>query len=227
MGFMLEKVVPWGRSFDEYCAMFALGEHDLQKTILGIGDGPASFNAVLSERGGRVVSADPLYAFSGEQIRQRIEAIYDDMIEQVTVNAAYLRLERFGSASALGQARLRAMERFLRDYNNGKRQGRYLCAQLPSLPFTDRSFDLAVCSHLLFLYSEQMGLEFHLRSVTELCRIAGEVRIYPLLDLSHRTSRHLEPVLSRLAQAGLQADVESVDYEFQIGAKHMLRILTP
>ena len=52
MGFNLNKVVPWGRSFDEYCAMFALDTLDLQKTIVGVGDGPASFNAELSEKGG-------------------------------------------------------------------------------------------------------------------------------------------------------------------------------
>lgn len=226
MGFTLEKVVPWGRSFEEYVAMFALSEADLQKFILGVGDGPASFNALLHERGGKMLSADPVYGFSGEKIRGRIEEIYDDMIEQVGANAEHLRLERFGSAAALGQARLRAMERFLCDLDAGRKQGRYLNAELPDLPFADHSFDLAVCSHLLFLYSEQLGLEFHLRSVMELCRVAREIRIFPLLDLSHQTSPHLQPVLAELEQADSQASIEMVDYEFQIGAKHMLRIMS-
>ena len=42
MSFTLEKVVPWGRSFDEYTAMFSLTETELEKHILGCGDGPAS-----------------------------------------------------------------------------------------------------------------------------------------------------------------------------------------
>ncbi len=226
MGFTLEKVVPWGRSFEEYVAMFALSEVDLQKFILGIGDGPASFNALIHERGGRMLSADPVYAFSGEQIRGRIEEIYDDTIEQVAANAEHLRLERFGSAAALGQVRLRAMERFLRDFEGGKRERRYLSAEFPDLPFADHSFDLALCSHLLFLYSEQLEQEFHLRSVMELYRVAREIRIFPLLDLSHQTSPHLQPVLAELKQAGLQANIERVDYEFQIGPKHMLRIMS-
>lgn len=46
-----------------------------------------------------------------------------------------------------------------------------------------RSFDLAVCSHLLFLYSEHLSEDFHVESIKELCRVAGEARIFPLLEL--------------------------------------------
>ena len=58
MGFTLEKVVPWGRSYEEYLCMFDLSETDLQRRILGCGDGPAGFNAMMKQRGGRVVSFD-------------------------------------------------------------------------------------------------------------------------------------------------------------------------
>ncbi len=50
MGFTLEKVVPWGRSFDEYVNMFGLTEVDLGLCILGCGDGPAAFNSALAKR---------------------------------------------------------------------------------------------------------------------------------------------------------------------------------
>ncbi len=43
--FTLDHVVPWGRSFEEYRAMFAIDDRDLDGGILGCGDGPASFNA--------------------------------------------------------------------------------------------------------------------------------------------------------------------------------------
>ena len=60
----LEQVVPWGRSLAEYRAMFTLSEEDLQKRILGCGDGPASFNAEMTASGKpTVTSVDPLYAF--------------------------------------------------------------------------------------------------------------------------------------------------------------------
>ncbi len=224
MGFNLTTVIPWGRSFDEYCAMFLISGEDLHKSILGAGDGPASFNAVLSQQGGRIISADPVYAFSAEQISGRIGAVFDDMVDQVAANAGHLRLEKFGSAAALGRVRRQAMELFLRDFEQGKTQGRYLAAGLPVLPFADQQFDLALCSHLLFLYSEQLGQEFHRQAVLELCRVAREVRIFPLLDLSHQPSAHVEPVIQMLNQSGYRTDIESVAYEFQIGADRMLRI---
>lgn len=44
MSFTLSEVVPWGRSYDEYLAMFSLSPEDLWQKILGCGDGPAGFN---------------------------------------------------------------------------------------------------------------------------------------------------------------------------------------
>ena len=43
------------------------------------------------------------------------------------------------------------MEAFLADYDEGKTAGRYVDAELPALPFPNQSFDVAVCSHFLFL----------------------------------------------------------------------------
>ena len=61
----LENIVPWGRSKKEYMEMFNLGKEDvLNKRILGCGDGPSSFNTEVDYDGGRVVSIDPLYAYT-------------------------------------------------------------------------------------------------------------------------------------------------------------------
>ena len=70
---------------------------------------------------------------------------------------------------------MQAMELFLADYDRGKAEGRYVTAELPLLPFEDCSFDLAVCSHFLFWYSQQLGEAFHHTSIKELCRVAKEV----------------------------------------------------
>lgn len=69
MVMQLEKVVPFGRSLDEYRQMFALSEDDLEQDIVGVGDGPASFNAEMHALGKRVVSIDPLYMFSAGDIQ--------------------------------------------------------------------------------------------------------------------------------------------------------------
>ena len=84
--FALDKIVPWGRSFDEYCRMFSLNEIDLTGRILGCADGPAGFNAGATSRGGRVVSFDPIYTLSTSEIRGRITATSQDIIEQTRHN---------------------------------------------------------------------------------------------------------------------------------------------
>ena len=58
--FTLDQVVPWGRSFAEYRRMFALSDADLGLTIVGCGDGPASFNAEATALGATVISCDPI-----------------------------------------------------------------------------------------------------------------------------------------------------------------------
>lgn len=40
MSFSLDRIVPWGRSFEEYVAMFALDHEDLGKRILGCANLP-------------------------------------------------------------------------------------------------------------------------------------------------------------------------------------------
>ncbi len=60
--FILSTVVPSGRSFDECQRMFALGADDLRLSILGCGDGPASFNAEATQQGRRVTACDQPHA---------------------------------------------------------------------------------------------------------------------------------------------------------------------
>jgi hypothetical protein len=220
----LEEVVPWGRTLEEYKSMFSLSEADLNAKILGCGDGPASFNAEMSELKRSVVSIDPIYQFSAEQIEQRVRAAYEPIISQVKQNSSRYIWKNFQDADELGKVRLNAMERFLLDYESGKVSRRYLCQALPSLEFADDQFELCVCSHLLFLYSEQLSLDFHLASIYELLRIAPEIRIFPLLQLDCKPSSYVELVLKELSSKGYRVQVQSVAYEFQKGGNQMLRI---
>ncbi len=222
MTFTLNKVVPWGRSFDEYVSMFSLTDRDLKKYILGCGDGPASFNATLTRSGGNVVSIDPIYRFSADEIKGKIEATYDLVIEQTSKNRDKFVWESIKTVENLGCVRMKAMNQFLADFSNS--EGRYVTAELPALPFEDNAFNISLCSHLLFLYSEQLSSEFHVRSIKELCRIASEVRIFPLLELGGRESRHFGKVIDQLNADGYQCEVEKVTYEFQKGGDKMLRV---
>lgn len=223
--FTLTDVVPWGRSFDEYRSMFALSEADLAVTILGCGDGPASFNADATRAGTSVVSCDPIYRCSAGQIRERIAATYDQVLDQATRHIDDFVWKTIRSPEELGQVRMTAMNTFIDDYVTGKADGRYVDAALPSLPFGDASFDLALCSHLLFLYSAQLGQEFHQRAIPELCRVAGEVRIFPLLALGGQRSPYVDSAVAELRDAGHTVSIERVPYEFQRGGNEMMRVI--
>jgi hypothetical protein len=223
--FTLSSVVPWGRSFDEYRRMFALTDADLAGRILGCGDGPASFNAEATRRRTQVVSCDPLYQFNAAQIQQRIDETAPEVLEQARRNAReFVWDEAIPDIDALKRVRMTAMSAFLDDYDHGRAEGRYLDARLPSLPFADGAFDLALCSHFLFLYSQQLDEAFHVQSMRELSRVAREVRVFPLLGLGGAPSAHVGPVRHALIAGGFTVSVERVPYEFQRGGNEMLRV---
>jgi SAM-dependent methyltransferase len=227
MSVELDQIIPWGRSRHEYELMFSLTPDDLRGRILGCGDGPASFNAEMTEAGYPVVSVDPCYAYPGSEIAGRFEANLETVIKQVCASFDKWNWDYHRNPDGLLANRRNALDKFLADYEAGRRAGRYQVASLPKLPFSDGCFDLALCSHLLFLYSDQLSEEFHVQSVRELCRVAREVRIFPLLALSHQISPHIAAVRARVAQAGWASEIVRVNYEFQKGGDKMLRILRP
>ena len=137
--------------------MFALSDMDLSERILGCADGPASFNFGLTRRGGKIVSVDPLYRFSREEIRSRIEQVFETVLGETRKNAHEFVWKTISSVEALGQTRRKAMDDFLNDYNEGMDEERYIDATLPELPFREKEFDLALCSHYLFLYSPHLS----------------------------------------------------------------------
>lgn len=204
--------------------MFNLYGEDPEKKILGCGDGPASFNAEMADAGYAVVSVDPIYRFSGADIQARFNASSDALLSQVRASLDSWNWSYHKNPEALLANRQRTLVKFLADYETGKRDGRYQTAALPTLPFSEGQFDLALCSHLLFVYSDQLSEEFHVQSVRELCRVAKEVRVFPLLSLSQERSPHIAPVLAWVNESGWSGKIMRVNYEFQKGGNEMLQI---
>jgi len=93
---------------------------------------------------------------------------------------------------------------------------------LPHLDFADQSYDLALCSHFLFLYSEQCNCDFHVAAIAEMLRISCEVRIFPLLTLMQETSPYLDFVMDKFKNLGYLTAIAPVPYEFQPRANKML-----
>ncbi len=224
MDFHYKDIIPYGRSFDEYLDMFNLSEDDLTRDIVGIGDGPASFNSSMHQRGTPIVSVEPIYRYSETELRQRIQETYDDVIEQARQNQDKFVWTRISSVNELADLRMQAMDAFCQDFESGKQQGRYIDASLPNLPFSDGHFDLVLSAHLLFFYSANRNLAFHLNAIRELLRIGSEVRIFPIVDVNSNPSPFLSPVIDEVKKERIACSVERVPYHFQKTGNEMLRL---
>ena len=221
--FDLRGIVPWGRRYDEYADFFAFDELPPTGSILDVGGGPASFAAEAAERGMEVVACDPIYAATGDAIQRRFEETRGDMMAGLRIAQYRFNWKRYGSPDRIESLRRKALDIFLADFETRRRE-RYIPASLPELPFGTDAFQTALCSHLLFLYGDDLDAAFHVAAARELARVAHEVRIFPLLNLDGRPSSHLPIVMDELQEAGLFPQLVAVPFEFQRGATHMLRI---
>jgi hypothetical protein len=225
MPITLDQVVPWGRSLDEYVRMFDLSPADLELKILDCAGGPASFNAEMHARRRSVVSCDPIYQFSEAEIARRIDETYPVILAKTNESRENFRWEEMKSLEHLGAMRMAAMRRFLADLTAGLVQGRYRVAELPSLPFSNQEFDIALCSHFLFTYSHLLTAEFHMQAIRELCRVAREARVFPLVpNFADARSSHVEAVMKMLGAEGYAYEIRRVPHEFQKGGNEMFRI---
>jgi hypothetical protein len=221
----LDQVIPWGRCLDEYIGMFSLTSSDLKLAILDCAGGPASFNAEMTRQGKKVISCDPVYQFTAVEIGDRIQETYHTVIDAVKANVDGYLWNNFESPYQLGSVRMKTMQEFLEDFPSGLQQGRYMNAELPILPFENGQFDLALCSHFLFTYSYLLSEEFHRSAITEMCRVAKEVRVFPLLHgFSGVESEHLNPIVTELKKRSFRVEIQETPYEFQKGGNKMLRV---
>lgn len=205
--------------------MFDLKPCDLQRKLLDCAAGPSSFNAQLHQLGFTIVSCDPIYQFSANQIARQIDKTYGAILNAARENQGNFVWREIRSLEHLAEVRQRAMKQFLEDFPTGVVEGRYRVAELPNLPFRNVEFDLSLCSHFLFTYSNVLSLEFHLDAIRELCRVAHEVRIFPLIgQFGAEYSPYISEALNRLGAEGYECEIKQVPYEFQKGGNEMMRV---
>ena len=238
----LPSILFFGRSFAEYCHFFALDPVALRRRpVLDVAAGPASFTAEACRFGIDAVAVDPLYGCTVDVLRARVQFDYAQMGRAQRRQPALSRFTdgaacdagiprapasgRFGfpSFAAAERDRRAAAERFLDDYRAHFAHGRYFGATLPQLPFFDRTFDVVLCAHLLFVYARQLDYPFHLAACQELVRVSrDEVRIHPVCGPDGQPYQHLQRLNDELAAAFVRARVVPVNYEFFRGSSSML-----
>ncbi|WP_026292605.1 hypothetical protein [Rubritalea marina] len=220
----LEQVVPLGHSLGQYQRMFKLTEDDLNKKLLGVADGPSSFNAELTAAGGQVTSIDPIYAYTGEEIESQFQSSFDPVRQRLTPNPQDWDWS-FQPAPGLMQTRRTCATRsFVDDFKLPSSTDRYKVGELPQLPVNTAQFDIAVCSHFLFFYSDQLSFQFHIDAINEMLRVAREVRIFPLTTLMLNVSPYIEGVLLNFITEGYEVLIEESDYTLVDGYNRVMTI---
>lgn len=223
MAFNLENVVPWGRNFNEYKLMFQLNESDVSKNIAGFGDGPSCFNYEATQQGYSVTSFDPIYQFSKDELKKRIDDVRITVMQQMRENINNYVWTNIKNLEELENIRMSAMRSFLSDFEKGKQDGRYIYHELPNrLIYADDSFDIGLSSHFLLMYTV-LGYEFHIQAMTEMLRVCKEIRIFPIVDLDANKTDLISKVINYFEKR-YNVEIRKTQYEFQKGDNNLLII---
>ena len=216
------KTIPfYGRTLDEYKRFFQLKPEELiGKKVLDTPSGASSFVSEACKMGIEAVACDLVFDEDIDTLSQYGKDDIDHVIEKVTANMDLFKWEFYDSLQHLKECRTKAFTNFISDYKENR--NRYVKAELPHLPFEDNSFHLALSGHFLFTHSHSLDYNFHLQTITELFRVANQVRIYPLVELNTKLYHKMDQLFEDLKDKGATCQIIPVDFEFQKGANEML-----
>jgi hypothetical protein len=219
-----EDILVTSRSFAEYVAFFGLDSEDLPTRVLDCSAGASSFVAEAHARGIDAVAADPAYAHSDEALTNRTSSGTTGGSQLIDANSDRFTYDWYETAQRRAEMRRTALATF--QEHRRAYPARYVAAALPGLPLEGKSFDLALCSHLLFTWATHLDELWHLAALVELCRVAEEVRVFPLvLQGTGQPVEFLPSLRARLHNRfEITTEIVPVPYEFQVGAHHMLKL---
>ena len=220
----MRKLVLWGHHVDEYKAMFDLSDEAIRSRILEYGCGPSAINAMLHATSPLMVSCDPLFRLSQADLMLKVTALFERRVKQVLTDRDQFDVRQYGGVDAFIAHRRAGMSAFFADYEAGLAVGRYISRPKDHLSFMDATFDYALCSHYLFADPETQSVDFHVQVITELARVATDVRIFPLIDRIGQPSPLLGPVLLGLQQENYGVEVREVAYPLYPAGNAMLRV---
>ncbi len=211
----LNEIMITGRTLSEYKAFFDLDLNSLKdKKVLDCPSGVSSFVAEANENGISAVGGDIIYKFTKNEIKNQALKTIDDIYRDVS----WMDNNSFKFYKDIKTHRTHredALEKFLNDEKNNYKE-----TNLLNLNFKDNSFDLALSSHLLFLYDDRFDLEFHLKAILEMLRVSNEVRIFPLIDFKNsrvNEEKNLSPLVYEIMdelKRDFDVKIKKVSFEF-------------
>jgi len=226
--FQLDKVAFYGRTLSEYLKMFRIDDTDHLKRYNRILDCPSGASSFVAEANNKyevnTVGCDPLFDKDSRILQKQGEEDIEYVVKRVSLAPNLYNWNFYSSIEELRNYRKLSLDQFISDYNLGRQRRRYVKAELPKLPFDDKSFDLVLSGHFLFTYSHKFEFSFILSSIIELFRVCSrEVRIYPLQKSSLEPYEHMTDLLTTLKKRyGITYHIVLVPFEFQKGSNKML-----
>ncbi|MBS0350680.1 MAG: hypothetical protein JSR33_05760 [Proteobacteria bacterium] len=203
----------WIYNLDDYQSIFGLTAQELQKRILDFPSGISSVNAELYAKGFYMVSADPAYQLTPEEMRIHAYEMLQTSIQQLEPDNNHFSL--------ISKWRM-STEIFLSDYALGKKEGRYKVLNHPPFQPLENSFELLLCTDYLFTAnSSSLPIQ---QMMEELCNLAMEVRIFPLPNLQSAVASELGPVMLALQNRNFGVEVRGVAYPERKEANAILRV---
>lgn len=175
----------------------------------------------MNATGGNVTAVDPVYERPSDEVAAMVGAEVARGSAWTVANIDRYRWDFYGDPD--GHRRVRTDSARIFGADIVANSAKYQSGALPELPFAEDAFDLVLCSHLLFTYSDRLDREFHRLAIVEMARVGRQVRIYPLVHQSGSDERDLvADLVTMLPPRGLRASTVPVSYEFQRGAGEML-----
>jgi hypothetical protein len=220
----IDRIAFIGRTYDEYIHIFDLDRPKMARgRVLDCPAGASSFTAEAYLKGTDTTACDIMYNLDANELFIKGEKDIDHVFEKFDEVSHLYTWSCYRNKEDVISRRKMALERFTHDFQDGRAAGRYVHAELPVLPFPDRHFSLVLSSHFLFLYSDRLDLDFHIKCLKELVRVcAGSVRVFPLSGLDAKPYALMNDVLTSMESSGTNVEITNTSFEFQTGSSRMM-----
>ncbi len=153
----LDRVVFFGRTFEEYLKMFALTLADIEgRSVLDCPSGPGWLCRGGQKKGTECHRIRPDVSPIASGLRRIAMGDIESTKEKIANDPNFPK----ANLETYHHEKRKAWSSSFQDYSEGVKQGRYVPASLPSLPFADGQFDLVLSGTPPFCYASQKMVAF-------------------------------------------------------------------
>lgn len=225
MAISLDRVALIGRTYNEYNRMFGISKDFLAgKRVLDAAAGVSNYCAIANVFGLDVTAVDPIYNLSPNEIEMRAEEDLDQLMHQLPFNKTHYNWSFYGDLEGVKVSRVKAYKTFLKDFERNK--SRYVTGSITALPFADKSFDVTLVSHLMFLFDHLFNETDQILIFKELVRVTKEeILIFPTKNLAGENSKWVDLIIKNSEFLNINFKIERSEFEFQKGNSLRLRVL--